>query len=102
MRPHILTGLLHASGVAVYVTLIALLMRSVERWFGSKPDGIFSPIAFLLLFVISAAITSTLVLGRPILTYLDGRKRDAIALFLATIGWLIVVLVAAFIMLAVT
>jgi len=99
MRPHILTGLLHAIGVAIYVAIVAMFMQSAPRLFGHG-HTLMGPIAFLLLFVISAAITGTLVLGRPILAYLDGRKSDAIALFLATLAWLVLILVATFLTLA--
>lgn len=95
MRRHILIGLVHALGVAGYVALVALVMLGAERWIG-EPKTIVGPIAFLLLFVTSAAITGSLVLGRPILAYLDGRKADAVRMFLATIGWLVVLLAIAF------
>ena len=99
MRPHIFTGLLHAIGVAAYVALVALLPQHAERLFGGHEHKLMFPIMFLLLFVISAAITGTLVLGRPVLAYLDGRKSEAITIFLATIGWLLVLLMAAFVFL---
>lgn len=84
------TGLLHAAGVTVYVTAVAWLMQNAERIFGQmKNTG--GPVAFLLMFVTSAAITGSLVLGRPVLAYWDGRKTEAIKLFLSTVGWLVLI-----------
>ena len=48
------------------------------------------PVLFLMLFVLSAGVTGALVLGRPVLKYLDGDRKGAIYLFCATLGWLFV------------
>ena len=76
---------------ALYVALVAFVMRNGEKWFG-KMDNILGPIAFLLLFVVSASITAALVLGRPILWYLSGQKKESIKLFFATLSWLLLFL----------
>jgi hypothetical protein len=67
-------------------------MRNAEKMLGPE-DNLFSPIIFLTLFVLSAAITSSLILGKPILLFLNGEKTEAVRLFLYTIGWLAVALV---------
>ena len=84
-------ALLNALGTAIYVSLIALFMQNAERIFGQM-DNLFGPVAILLIFVLSAAITGSLVLGRPILMYLDNRKAEAVKLFIYTLGWLFVIL----------
>ena len=84
-------ALLHALGTAIYVSLVALFMQNGERIFG-KMDNLFGPVAILLIFVLSAAITGSLVLGRPILMYLDNRKAEALKMFFYTLGWLFVIL----------
>jgi len=50
-----------------------------------KEDTIFVMISILLLFVCSAAITGFLVLGKPIMLYIDGKKKEAIRLLSYTI-----------------
>lgn len=90
----ILISFLNSIGVAIYVTGVSLVMRNGEKIFG-KMDTFLGPIVFLLLFVLSAAITGTLVLGRPIILYLENRKADAIKLFIYTIGWLFVIILSA-------
>lgn len=82
-----LTALLHAAGVAAYIFLVALLMQNAEKILG-KIDNYFSPVAFLLLFVLSAAVTGGLTLGRSLLWYLDGQKKEAVLLFFYILGWL--------------
>jgi len=41
-----------------------------------------------MLFVVSATIVGTLVLGRPILLYLGGKRNEAPRFFGWTVGWL--------------
>ena len=88
---------LFALGEGVYISLVALLMFTVGKLFSDKPDPVIvAPIAFLLLFVISAAISGALILGKPVMLYLDGQKKDALQLFSFTLAWLVVFLLIAF------
>jgi hypothetical protein len=90
-----------ALGEGAYITLVALLMTGTEKLFGSKPNPfIIAPIAVLLLLVISAAISGALILGRPAMLYLDGKKKDALQLFMLTVSWLTVFLILAFVAIA--
>lgn len=88
-------SLLDALGVAVYVAIVSFIMQNGQRIFG-KMDNFLGPIAFLLLFVLSAAITGALILGRPTILYLEGSKKEAVKLFLYTIGWLFLVTLIVF------
>ena len=76
--------------VVAYVALVAWVMVSVGGAADSQQKDVTGPVAFLLLFVLSAAVVGSLVLGKPILLYLDGEKAVAVKLFVATLGWLIV------------
>jgi len=67
-------------------------MFNGEKFFG-KADNFLMPVAMLLLFVLSTAITGALVLGKPILLYLDNKKEDALKLFGWTLGWLAVMVI---------
>ncbi|MCX6741456.1 MAG: hypothetical protein NTY61_03610 [Candidatus Parcubacteria bacterium] len=90
-----LWSLLHAIGVAIYVTLVALVMQNGEKIFGQM-NNLWGPAALLMLFVSSAAITGALVLGKPVLFYLDGQKSEAVKMFGYTLGWLVVLTVVVF------
>jgi ACR3 family arsenite efflux pump ArsB len=89
----IITGFLQALGVAVYVTLVALFMSNVEKIFGNTKDTILAPISLLMLFVLSAATTGSLTLGRPLMLYFENRKAEGIKLFFFTLGWLFIITV---------
>lgn len=91
------TAFFLALGEVAYVSFVATLMFTVGKLFGDKPDPpIIAPIAFLLLFVISVSVSGALILGKPVMLYLDGQKKDALKLFGITIGWLAVFLLIAF------
>jgi hypothetical protein len=85
--------LIRSAGAAIlatlYIAIISYVMTNVGPLLGPDKD-VFAPVAFLLIFVLSAATMGALILGKPILLYLDGEKLVAIKLFVATIGWLVV------------
>lgn len=82
---------LFALGEGVYIFLVALLMSGAERFFGNTPDNkILAPITFLLLLVLSAAISGALVLGKPVLMYMEGKKKEALTLFGLILFWLLI------------
>ena len=79
----------HAALVVAYVSLVVWIMNNGEHWF-KQEQTILGPIAILLLFVFSAAVAGSLVLGRPVMMYLDGQKKEALNFFGLTLGWLAV------------
>ena len=101
MKKQIVHSLGHAILVGVYVSLVSLVMSHGSTWFGNE-DTAWTPVAVLMLFVLSAAITASLVLGRPLLMFLDGKKKEALQFFGYTVGWLFIVTIIVFVVLAVT
>lgn len=82
----------------IYIFLVALFFFGMQKFFGDKPDPkIFAPIIGLLLLVISASISGALILGKPVILYLDGQKKEALQLFGLNIVWLVVLFIIAFI-----
>ena len=83
---------LHALGHAILVLLytsgVAWILFNAQRLLG-KATSFWGPLAVLMLFVVSATIVGTLVLGRPILLYLDGKRNEALRFFGWTVGWLV-------------
>ena len=80
-------ALIQAGATTLYVVAVAAFLNYASTIFpAGNTQGILVPVVVLLLFVISAAVTGSLVLGRSVLWYLDGRKGDALRLFSTTIG----------------
>jgi hypothetical protein len=83
---------------AFYIVLVASFFFYGLRRFSSQPDTVFAPMLVLMLLVFSAALTGTLVFGRPILWYMDGKKKEAISLLGYTLSiFFILLLLAAFV-----
>jgi hypothetical protein len=94
----------HAAINALATFLYVILVASFIYFLGQilpGPDNktVLIPIAMLMLFVFSAALTGFLVLGRPVMWYLDGKKKEAVSLLLYTIGFLFVITLIVFIFL---
>lgn len=89
MNKIVKNALLDALGTFVYVVLVASLMSYLQANYQDMNDIVLiTPIAMLMLFVFSAALTGFLVFGRPILMYLDGKKKDALSLLFWTLVFL--------------
>lgn len=87
MNQPLLRSFINALLTSAYIAGIATLMRNGEKIFGNM-DKTTGPIAFLMLFVVSAGITGSLVAGKPLLMYFNGQKSEAVKLFVYTLLWL--------------
>ena len=87
---------INSLAVLVYVNLVVALISYLEKNFSNQPDTWFTPVAVLMLFVLSAAIVGSLVFIRPVMIFLDGGKKEAVMLLAYTIGCLLVLTVIAF------
>ena len=86
MNKHILkNAVVSAGATTVYVIGVATFLFNAERIFGGEPDGPLATAALLLLFVISAAVTGFAVIGRPVMWYIDGKKKEAVLLLASTL-----------------
>jgi hypothetical protein len=88
----------HAVLVVVYVSIVAWVMQHAQAWFGPAKT-VFAPTAFLMLFVLSAVVVGSVVLGRPVLLYAEGQKKEALKFFGFTVLWLFALTIVAFLVL---
>ena len=65
-------GFIDALGVAGYVILFAWVINNLEHWFGDVPDTWLAPVLMLLVFIISACVTSL----SPFCFMWKGRKKN--------------------------
>lgn len=92
-------ALIDSLGTSLYVIFIASFIYFMGQSFPGPNNTVLIPIAMLLLFVFSAAFTGILVFGRPVMFYLDGKKKEAMSLLLYTLGIFFIVTLAAFFLL---
>ncbi len=77
-------GVTHALGVFVYALLLATFFNQASNWFGQADQKIITPVAALMLFIFSALVTGGLVLGKPLMLYIDGHKKEGVKLLFFT------------------
>lgn len=97
-RSLIARAFINALGTTSYIALVVLFMQYAPKFFEEMKgdNNPIAPMIFLMLFVISAATTGFLVLGKPILVYLEGGKKEAVKLFIYTLAFLGIFLLSAF------
>jgi hypothetical protein len=100
MTKIITRALIDSIGTVAYVILVASFMFSLQG-LSPKEDTIFVIASMLLLLVCSAAITGFLVFGKPIMLYMDGKKKEAVSLLGYTIGMLFIITLIIFFLLIV-
>jgi len=85
-------GFVQALGLAGYIGVFALSVFRIQNWVHVKnlpPHPAIGMVLFLLAFVISALICSSLVFAYPVMLFFDGRRRDALQTVLWSGLWLI-------------
>lgn len=82
-----LVAFLQATGLVIYLGLLALFFNNVVPNLDESANEVYAPIVMLLLFIISAVITSSLVLGRAGVLFWDKKYAQAFRLVAWTVGW---------------
>jgi hypothetical protein len=95
-----LAGFLHAVAATAYIGLVASIMNNGNAWFGQK-DGPFTPMAAMMLFVLSFGVMVCLAFVRPVLWYLDGKKKEAIQLLVWMITFFFILTAIVFVCVAI-
>ena len=90
-------ALANALWTALYIILIAIFLSNTSVIFGGdNQKTVLIPIAMLMLFVFSAAVTGSLIFGRPVLWYMENKKKEAMSLLVWTLAIFFVVMVIMF------
>ncbi len=78
--------ILNAVCASGYIVFIATVMRYVTQTMGNKPDTFFAPVAFLSILTLSVVVMAYLFFYQPLQLFIDGKKKQAINLFMQTAG----------------
>ena len=76
---------INALAATAYISIVATIMFNGDRLFGPGKSVII-PIAILSLFTLSAAVMGYIFGFQPIQLFLDGKKKQAVNLFLQTVA----------------
>ncbi len=77
---------LNALAAILYIIVVASIVYYGPRLAGPVDDSIIAPVAFLSLFVLSAAVMGYIFFYQPLQLYLDGDKKASVGLFLKTLA----------------
>ena len=77
---------INAFSASAYIALVVSVMNVVTRTQGSKPDSTFAPIMFISLLTLSVAVMAYLFFYQPLQFLIDGKRKEALNLFVKTIG----------------
>lgn len=76
--------------VNAFVAILYIIVIASVMFYGIEHTGpvksVIAPIVVVSLFTLSAAVMGYLFLYQPLRLYLDGKKKDAVNLFLQTVA----------------
>ncbi len=78
--------ILNALGAAIYIGLVVSVINLLSITQGNKPDTAFAPVVFLSLLTLSVAVMATVFFYQPLQLFIDGKKKQAVDLFIKTVG----------------
>lgn len=76
----------NALNASAYIILVVSVMTFVTQPLGNKPDTFFAPITALFVLTLSVAVMAFLFFYQPLLLFIEGKKKDAVSLFVKTVG----------------
>ena len=77
--------IVNALSASAYIALVVTLINFVSRTQGHKPDTAFAPVAFLSLLTLSVVVMAYLFFHQPLQLFMNGKKKDAVDLFIKTV-----------------
>lgn len=77
---------INALSASTYIIIGVMVMTYAMQPLKNKPDTFFAPIVFLSLLTLSVAVMAYLFFYQPLLFFIEGKKKDAINLFVKTVG----------------
>ena len=78
--------IVNALSASAYIILGVTVMTYVSQLLRNKPDTFFAPIVFLSLLTLSVAVMAFLFFYQPLMLFIEGKKKDAVTLFVKTVG----------------
>lgn len=86
-------GFLQAGQLTVYIVIFAFGARTVSEVTRlSSPDPVLAITMFLLAFIISALVSTYLILWHPAILFFEGKRKEAMEIILWSSFWLTVFL----------
>ena len=78
--------IINGLSASAYIIFIVTVMTFVTQPLKNKPDTFFAPITFLSVLTLSVAVMAFLFFYQPMLLVIEGKKKEAVSLFVKTVG----------------
>jgi hypothetical protein len=78
--------IVNALSALAYIILGVTIMTFVSQNLRNKPDTFFAPVVFLSLLTLSVAVMAFLFFYQPLLLFISGNRKEAVNLFVKTVG----------------
>lgn len=78
--------LINALSASAYIVLVVSVMNFASQTLRNKPDTFFAPAVFLSLVTLSAAVMAYVFFYYPVQLLIEGKKKQAVKLFVQTVG----------------
>ena len=78
--------IINALSASAYTIIGVTIMTFATEPLKNKPDTFFAPIVFLSLLTLSVAVMAFLFFYQPIMLFIEGKKKDAVNLFVKTVA----------------
>lgn len=89
-------ALMNAFVTAAYIVLVVLFMNFISGRLPGDDSNPLTGVTFIMLLVFSVAFVGSAIFGRPVMWYIDGKKKEALALLGGTLGIFLVIFVIVF------
>lgn len=78
--------IVNALGASAYIVFIVTIMTLVTRPLKDKPDTFFAPVTVLFVLTLSVAVMAYLFFYQPLQLFIEGKRKEAVNLFIQTVG----------------
>ncbi len=78
--------IINALSAAGYIGLVVSVINLISLTNRNKPDTAFAPVVFLSLLTLSVTVMAFLFFYQPLQFFIEGEKKEAVNLFVKTVG----------------
>lgn len=78
--------IINALCAAGYIGLVVSVINLISLTQSNKPDTAFAPVVFLSILTLSVTVMAFLFFYQPLQLFIDGKKKEAVKLFVQTVG----------------
>lgn len=78
--------LINAFSASAYIFIVVSVMTLITQPLRNKPDTFFAPVMVLFVLTLSVAVMAYLFFYQPLLYFIEGKKKEAVELFVKTVG----------------